>query len=60
MPFTGQYTEVPHLPPAMVVQTGNVTVEGVVANEGDKNIANIQAKGVEGVFSVPDNLGIEK
>jgi osmotically-inducible protein OsmY len=41
------------------VENGNVTLEGVVANEGDKNVANIQANGVSGVFSVTNNLRTE-
>jgi hyperosmotically inducible protein len=44
----------------IVVKNGNVTLEGVVANEGDKNIAVMQAKGVSGVFSVTDNLRVEQ
>ena len=44
----------------IIVKNGNVTLEGVVANEGDKNIANIQANGVSGVFSVTNNLRVEK
>jgi hyperosmotically inducible periplasmic protein len=44
----------------IIVRNGNVTLEGVVANEGDKNIANIQAKSVPGVFSVTNNLQVEK
>jgi hyperosmotically inducible protein len=44
----------------IIVNNGNVTLEGVVANEGDKNIANIQANGVPGVFSVKNNLRVEK
>ena len=34
------------------MKSGKVTLEGVVDNEGDKNIANIRANGVSGVFSV--------
>ena len=44
----------------IIVRNGNVTLEGVVAGEGDKNIANIQANGVSGVFSVKNNLRVEK
>jgi hyperosmotically inducible protein len=44
----------------MVVKNGHVTLEGVVSQEGDKNIANLQANGVAGVFSVTDNLRVEK
>ena len=44
----------------IIVKNGNVTLTGVVANEGDKNIANIRANGVSGVFSVQNNLMVEK
>jgi hyperosmotically inducible protein len=44
----------------IIVKNGNVTLEGVVNNEGDKNIANIRANSVSGVFSVTNNLKIEK
>lgn len=43
----------------IIVRNGNVTLEGVVANEGDKNIANIQATGVPGVFGVTNNLRLD-
>ena len=44
----------------IIVKNGNVTLEGVVANEMDKNIANVQANSVPGVFSVTNNLRVEK
>jgi len=44
----------------IIVNRGHVTLEGVVANEEDKNIANIQANSVPGVFSVTNNLRVEK
>ena len=44
----------------IVVKNGNVTLEGVVANEGDKNIAGLQANTVPGVFSVTNNLRVER
>jgi hyperosmotically inducible periplasmic protein len=44
----------------IIVSNGNVTLEGVVANESDKNIANMQARSVPGVFSVNNNLQVEK
>jgi hyperosmotically inducible protein len=44
----------------IIVKNGNVTLEGVVDNEGDKNIANIRANGVSGVFSVKNNLQVVK
>jgi hypothetical protein len=34
-------------------------LEGVVANQGDKNLVNIRAKGVPNVFSVEDDLQVE-
>lgn len=43
----------------IIVRNGNVTLEGVVANEGDRNIANIQANQVSGVFAVTNNLHVE-
>jgi hyperosmotically inducible periplasmic protein len=43
----------------IIVKNGNVTLEGVVANEGDKNIADIRARSVPGVFSVTNNLRVE-
>src|SRR5215471_9891368 len=48
------------IPPIhIIVKNGNVTLEGVVANEMDKNIANIRANGVSGVFSVRNDLMVE-
>jgi hyperosmotically inducible periplasmic protein len=47
-------------PIRIVVRNGKVTLEGVVDNEGDKNIANIRANGVPGVFSVTNNLQVVK
>ena len=44
----------------IIVKNGNVTLEGAVANEGDKNIAGIAANGVPGVFSVTNHLMIDK
>ncbi|MGC9972890.1 MAG: BON domain-containing protein [Bryobacteraceae bacterium] len=44
----------------IIVKNGNVTLEGVVSNEGDKNLAGIKANGVSGAFSVTNNLRLEK
>jgi hyperosmotically inducible protein len=44
----------------MIVKNGNVTLEGTVAQVGEKNIANLVANGVDGVFSVTDHLNVEK
>ena len=43
----------------IIVDNGHVTLKGVVANQGDKNIANIRANGVPGVFSVTNDLLVE-
>src|SRR5437588_2099767 len=43
----------------IIVDNGNVTLEGVVARQMDKQIAEIQAKSVPGVFSVTNNLKVE-
>ena len=47
-------------PIRIIVKNGNVTLEGVVDSEGDKNIANIRARGVSGSFSVNNNLVVSK
>ena len=44
----------------IIVKNGHVTLEGVVATAMERNIANIQANGVSGVFSVTNNLRVEK
>ncbi|MBV8818456.1 MAG: BON domain-containing protein [Acidobacteriaceae bacterium] len=44
----------------IIVNNGHVTLEGVVSNEGDKNLAGIRANGVPGVFSVTNNLEVIK
>lgn len=43
----------------IIVRNGRVHLEGVVANDADKNIAGIQANSVSGVFSVTNNLRTE-
>jgi hyperosmotically inducible protein len=47
-------------PIRIIVKSGKVTLEGVVDNEGDKNMANIRANGVPGIFSVTNNLQVVK
>ncbi len=44
----------------IIVDNGNVTLEGVVARQMDKQIAEIQTKSVPGVFSVTNNLKVEE
>src|SRR5579864_339385 len=45
-------------PIRIIVKNGHVTLEGVVDNETDKNIAGLRAKGVPGTFSVTNNLQV--
>jgi hyperosmotically inducible periplasmic protein len=47
-------------PIRIIVKNGNATLEGVVDSEADKNIANIRARSVSGVFSVTNNLQVVK
>ena len=44
----------------IIVKNGHVFLEGAVANDGDKNLANIKANGVAGVFSVTNNLQVDR
>lgn len=44
----------------IIVKGGHATLEGVVASEAEKNVANIRANGVPGVFSVTNHLRVEK
>ena len=44
----------------IIVKNGNATLEGVVANKSDADVAKIAANGVSGVFSVTSNLRAEK
>jgi osmotically-inducible protein OsmY len=43
----------------IIVKNGNVTLEGVVDNEIDKNLANLRANQVPDVFSVKNNLVVK-
>ena len=43
----------------IIVDNGKVTLEGVVATQGDKDLAGIRANSVSGVFSVTNNLRAE-
>lgn len=44
----------------IVVNRGHLTLEGVVASEGDRRLARIAALQVPGVFSVTNNLRLER
>jgi hyperosmotically inducible protein len=44
----------------IIVENGHVTLEGVVANQFDKNLINVRANTVPNVFSVTNNLIVEQ
>jgi hyperosmotically inducible protein len=44
----------------IIVKGGNVTLEGVVRTEADKDAANIRARSVPGIFAVKNNLRVKK
>jgi hyperosmotically inducible periplasmic protein len=43
----------------IIVKNGNITLEGVAANQMDKDLAGITANQVSGAFSVTNNLRLE-
>ncbi len=47
-------------PIRIIVKNGRVTLEGVVDNESDKNMAGLRANTVSGIFSVTNNLQVVK
>jgi hyperosmotically inducible periplasmic protein len=50
-----------NVPPIhIIVSNGHVTLEGSVARQADKDAANIVANSVSGVFSVTNNLRVDK
>jgi len=44
----------------IIVKNGHVTLTGIVATQNDKDVAAVRAKGVSGVFSVENQLRVEK
>src|SRR5713226_1573800 len=42
----------------IIVKNGHVSLEGVVDNETDKNLAGLRANGVPNVFEVKNNLAV--
>jgi hyperosmotically inducible protein len=47
-------------PIRIIVKSGHVSLEGVVDNDADKNVAGIRANSVSGIFSVNNNLQVVK
>jgi hyperosmotically inducible protein len=44
----------------IIVKNGRVDLQGVVRDQGDKDVAGIMANGVPGVFAVQNDLQVEK
>lgn len=55
-----RYLWTPNPSVRLIVDGGHVFLEGYVANRGDYNTMNILAHGISGVFSVTNNLVIDK
>jgi hyperosmotically inducible periplasmic protein len=53
-----KYAIDPAKPIRITVVNGNVTLSGVVDTQADKDVANIKANGVPGVFKVTNNLQV--
>jgi hyperosmotically inducible protein len=58
-PALSQYALRAVPPIHIIVENGHVTLEGTVARQADKQVAEVQAKQVPGVFSVSDDLQVE-
>lgn len=56
----GSWQPAGNYPIHIIVQNGHVSLEGVVDNKGDRDIAAILASGTPGVFSVTNNLVIAR
>jgi len=57
-PQLNKYAIDPAKPIRITVVNGNVTLSGVVDNEADKDVANLKANSVSGVFKVVNNLQV--
>jgi hyperosmotically inducible protein len=58
-PALQRYAYGPVPPIHIIVKGGHVTLEGVVANQADKELVYMRANGVPGVFSVANNLRVQ-
>jgi hyperosmotically inducible protein len=59
-PALNRYAHQAMPPIHIIVDNGRITLEGVVANEFDRNLAYMKALGVHGAFSVTNHLKIEQ
>jgi hypothetical protein len=57
-PSLNKYALNPAQPIRITVVNGNVTLNGVVDSQADKNVAGIRANSVPGIFKVVNNLQV--
>jgi osmotically-inducible protein OsmY len=57
-PSLNKYAMDPAHPIRITVANGNLTLNGVVDSQADKNVAGIRANGVPGIFKVTNNLQV--
>jgi osmotically-inducible protein OsmY len=57
-PSLNKYAIDPAQPIRITVVNGNVTLNGVVISQADKDTAGIRANGVPGIFKVTNNLQV--
>jgi hyperosmotically inducible periplasmic protein len=57
-PSLNKYAIDPAQPIRITVVNGNVTLNGVVISQADKNVAGIRANSVPGIFKVTNNLQV--
>ncbi len=55
-----RYSQMPIPSIHIIVENGHVTLTGAVASKADKDLANIVSNGVPGVFSVTNNLTVDR
>jgi hyperosmotically inducible protein len=60
LPGFKKYSNQPVPPIHIIVKNGNVTLVGAVGNQGDKERVGITVNSVPGVFSVTNNLIVDK
>jgi len=59
-PVLNRYALQARPPIHIIVKNGDVSLEGVVSRQMEKNVAGIRANTVSGVFSVSNNLRVER
>ena len=59
-PALNRYVIQPQPPIRIVVKNGNITLEGVVNNELERQLAYSRARGLAGSFEVVNNLRLDK